>query len=513
MRWQEFILNENIIFIADNELKDNRLMNNYGVYGESVYVTDECRCFMARDDNGKFLIVTGGNSYDKFEGVEIEVFGDKVKKCPLSIYNSSIIRSIFPFASPVSAGGNKASIGLGDRLGLASPGHVRLIKNRNVFPVLAQQSIRELNLTGRTFNDVLSAAVWAVFQEGYKDGYGADGDHLKTADEVNMALDCGFTMVTLDCSEHIDNSIDVLGIDEISTLYNGIEKKKTEYWENRYCDKVFSISTDISLAISLTDLMPVVLTYGKALEFAEKIYSDILKDYERDIDFEISIDETLTPTSATAHYIIASELTQRGVKIKNMAPRFCGEFQKGIDYRGSAGLFEKEFKVHCAIAEKFGYRISVHSGSDKFSIFQTVGVQTKGNFHVKTAGTNWLEALRVIAIENPALFRVMYKHAFKRLPDAKKFYHIFTEPDLVPVIDNYREGEFAALLDIEESRQALHITYGYLLCDKSETGRYIFREEFFSTLHKCESTYYEFLRKHIGRHLEYLGICSGELSQ
>jgi hypothetical protein len=50
----------------------------------------------------------------------------------------------------------------------------------DVFPILAQQSMRELNLTGRTYDDVLSAAVWAVFQEGYKKGYGADGDHLKT---------------------------------------------------------------------------------------------------------------------------------------------------------------------------------------------------------------------------------------------------------------------------------------------------------------------------------------------
>ena len=72
---------------------------------------------------------------------------------------------------------------------MASPGHIRLIKGKNIFPVLAQQSVRELTLTNRTFDDVLASAVWAVFQEGYRDGYGADGDHLKTAGEVKGALD------------------------------------------------------------------------------------------------------------------------------------------------------------------------------------------------------------------------------------------------------------------------------------------------------------------------------------
>ena len=68
---------------------------------------------------------------------------------------------------------------------------------------MAQQSIK-LNLTGRTYDDVISAAAWAVFSRATK-GYGADGDHLKTAEEVKMALDIGMTMITLDCSDHIDN--------------------------------------------------------------------------------------------------------------------------------------------------------------------------------------------------------------------------------------------------------------------------------------------------------------------
>ena len=104
------------------------------------------------------------------------------------------------------------TIRLGARLGLASAGHIRLVKNYQFRPVLAQQSTRELNLTGRNYGGVLADVVWAVFQEDYQAGYGADhfGDEVK-----DLRLDYGFTMGTLDCSEYINN---------LSQPIGGIEK-------------------------------------------------------------------------------------------------------------------------------------------------------------------------------------------------------------------------------------------------------------------------------------------------
>ncbi len=503
--WKDFVEIWDIVLKNGKSSENNRFMEVYGVYGTSFNHSEEFRCFMARDKREKFLIVSGGSVFDLFEGDKFNISGNIVKKCPLSNHNSSLIRNIFPYTEPVTVGENPASIGLGDRLGLASAGHLRLIKGKAVFPVLAQQSIRELNLTGRTYDDVLAAAVWAVFQEGYKKGYGADGDHLKTEEEVRMALKCGFTMITLDCSEYIDNSIEGLSPEELMDQYELIDESVMAYWERKYLNRTLKFG-DYELSINIRELASAVLIYSDAIDFAESIYKTAIRDYDRAVDFEISIDETLTPTSVKAHYIIAAELQGGGVKIKNMAPRFCGEFQKGIDYKGDTGQFANEFELHSKIAEYFGYRISVHSGSDKFSVFPIIGDKTHGSVHLKTAGTNWLEALRVVALENPGLFRRMYKYAIKRLPDAKKFYHIFTEREMVQNIEKYSDGNLPELLEKEESRQALHITYGYLLCDKDSGGRYIFREEFFATLHTYEETYYDFLKKHIGRHLDLLGI-------
>jgi len=82
---------------------------------------------------------------------------------------------LFPFTKPVSLREHKITIGTGDRLGVANPGHIRAVQKYRVRPVLAQQSVRENTQTGRSFEEVVSDAAWAVFQENYQDGYGRMG--------------------------------------------------------------------------------------------------------------------------------------------------------------------------------------------------------------------------------------------------------------------------------------------------------------------------------------------------
>ena len=139
-------------------------------------------------------------------------------------------------------------------------------------------------------------------------------------------------------------------------------------------------------------------------------------------------------------------------------------------------------------------------------MFPIIGRVTERNFHIKTAGTNWLEAMRVIALKDAELFREMYRYSVRRLNDAKKYYHIYTEKDMVPDENRYSDDQLENLLIADESRQALHVTYGYLLGDKDENDRYLFRDRFFAVLHKYENTYYKCLEKHIGHHLEMLGF-------
>ena len=110
---------------------------------------------------------------------------------------------------------------------------------------------------------------------------------------------------------------------------------------------------------------------------------------------EVSVDETDTPTSQAEHVFIANELRRLGVRWVSLAPRYVGRFEKGVDYIGDLATFEEDFGGHAVIARAMGpYKLSLHTGSDKFSIYGIAAGLTNGLLHLKTAGTTYLEELR-----------------------------------------------------------------------------------------------------------------------
>ena len=482
--------------------------DKYGVFPYSIHCMDEGFIFMTKDVCHNMILVAAGEGalLKSFEGEEHSLPDIGFKLCPTNNNNLAALADRFPFVKPCSHKNRKITLGLGDRLGLASAAHIRLLRSYHVFPVLAQQSIRELNLTGRTYEDVLAAASWDVFREGWTDGFGADGDHLKTLEEVKMAIEFGYTMITLDCSEHIDNSIGDLDARAVHEKYLEIPVFEQERLEAKYLQKSFALADVADIAFTKEEFERTVLVYYKATNFTVSLFTEAIKDCGRVIDFEMSIDETITPTTPHAHFFVTSELVGGGVDITSLAPRFCGEFQKGIDYRGDITKFEEEYVIHAAIAGHFGYKLSIHSGSDKFSVFPVIGRCSGGKYHVKTAGTNWLEAVRIIAMEAPGLFRRMYRYAMENLDAAKKYYHIGTSVADLPEEADIDDKALPQLLDIDGPRQLLHITYGLLLCARNIDGGYTFRQEFFTVLKEHEEDYFTALNRHIGKHLKYLGL-------
>ena len=471
------------------------------VYPQSQAVYAHVKLAMVKGGRQKYLLAVGeGDLYRELEGEERGGY----KLCPLSHANRLVLNRYFPYTAPVAFGTKVATIGLGDRLGLASPGHIKVVAGRDVRPILAQQSIRELNLTGRDYKAVLDAACYAAFQEGYKDGFGADGDHLKKEEDIRMSLDLGFTMLTLDCSDHIDNTVNALSAEEADARYGALPADVRSYYERTYAGRTVEVGGHV-IAFERENLQRMVLIYRKAIDFMLHIYNAYIKNAEREVDFEISIDETATPTDPAAHYLIASELYSRDVKIYSMAPRFCGEFQKGIDYIGDIQQFERELAVHAAIADHFGYKLSIHSGSDKFSVFPIIAKHTKGRFHVKTAGTNWLEAMRTVARVNPALYRRMHAFALEHFEEATAYYHVSADISKVKPLAEVSDAELPEYMDEDNARQLIHITYGLLLQAKDADGRPLFKDEFFAALHDHEDEYEAALIRHIGRHLELLG--------
>jgi tagaturonate epimerase len=334
-----------------------------------------------------------------------------------------------------------------------------------------------------------------VFQEGYKKGFGADGDHLKTVKDVEYPLSLGFTMITLDCSEHIKNDV----------TENNAPPLPKQY-ADKYLNKKFNIEDGITLAFNEGELRQCAAIYGDAIKFAAEIYKQFFASGKYGADFEISIDETVSVTTPLQHFFVARELLDAGVSFATIAPRFCGEFQKGIDYKGDIAQFEKEIKVHATIARHLGYKLSIHSGSDKFSVFPAIGRETRGVFHVKTAGTNWLEAMRVVAEAEPSLYREVHAYALEAFDEAKKYYHVTTELSKIPDVGTVKDSDLPKLFENNDARQLIHITYGLILSRKNTDGSFTFRDRLYKLWRDHEKEYRSALVKHIGKHLELLGV-------
>ena len=508
--WREYV--QEIIGDSFDSAKLGRNFKDFGAGGECVYPAsfhrqENCALFVARIRGEKKLVAVAGAKSELFENIREEqslfIEGKPVKIAALSAANAEVLRKEFAFMNPVAFGRDSFSLGLGDRLGLASPGHLHCLPGTKIRPVLAQQSIRELVLTGRTYEEVLDAASWAVFQEGYHTGFGADGDHLKKPEEVKMALDLGFSMITLDCSEKIDSSVSVMNATELAKAYAKLDPAFRQTMEAEYLNKEFIVA-GYKISFDPETLQRILLTYGATLAYIKEIYEDFIRPQTQEIDFELSIDETTTPTTLAAHYFMAAESAKAGVFLYSVAPRFCGEFQKGIDYIGDLAQFEKEFAAHVALADHFGYKISVHSGSDKFSVFPIVGQYTKGRVHVKTAGTNWLEALRVICRKDPALFREICDFAHASFAEATKLYHVTTDLNKIPQTAEMTDAQLERMLNEPDARQLLHITYGQILTGQDVDGQYSFRDRLYAFWNRHEKEYSAVLEEHIGKHIKTL---------
>ena len=437
-----------------------------------------------------------------FQGEVVEIEGGaSALFAALTHANALSLRRALPFTAPSPLADREITFGVGDRLGVAGAGHLRVMKRYRAAPVLAQQSVRELDLTGRDYEQVLDASTWAVFQEGYEQPWGADGDHLKSEEWVRTALTIGYTMITADVSDYIRKEFDTADDARIAEAYAGLEEEYRRRIEERYLSLEMALDTGEKISFTKEALARTALVYGRAIEHGVRLYrAGVEVKGEGSFDFELSVDETETPTTAEAHLFVALEAGEAGMKISSLAPRFVGEFQKGIDYIGDLQEFERTFATHAALARKLGYRISVHSGSDKFSAFPVVGRLTRGCFHLKTAGTNWLEAVKIMAMEEPALYRRLHRAALDRFGKATSYYHVTTNLDNVPPLAELSDADLPGLFGNADSRQLIHITYGELLRDP-EIG-----EPFFAALHEHIEEYWQALERHIGRHLEILGV-------
>jgi len=377
------------------------------------------------------------------------------------------------------------SFGFGDRLGLATPGHIAAVRGTKFAPIFAQQSVRENARTGRTPQQVMDDAKRAVEAAGWDGPWGADADHLKAVEDIPPFVEAGYTFFTVDPGEYVDNAADTDPLevlkqkiaggnwDELSALY--LNKGGEQTWGK----------------FDAESLMRAVVKYGRSIQHAATMFNR-LAQMKAGFDFEVSVDETDSPTTPLEHFFIANELTRLGVKFTSLAPRFIGRFEKGVDYIGDINILDAELAKHAAVTAYFGtYKLSLHSGSDKFSVYPLIARHWGEHIHVKTAGTSYLEALRVLAQHEPDLFLNIYSLGRECYEADRRTYHVSAKLEMLP-----KENDLPALLNDFHAREVLHVTFG------SALGQ--FGADIRSSLVKHADAYLVGLETHFRKHLSLL---------
>ena len=462
----------------------------FRVMGRSAS-TDEAAFSLVRDSEYRTFLLVQGDA----EGFSGALHGESVL-CPLTLENARALARRLPWLVPQRIPSGKTSFGFGDRLGMATPGHVRSLTGYEVFPIFAQQSVRENERTGRSFAEVLTDATFGVFREGYDQGFGADADHLKNLADAEDAAHTGFTFFTCDPGDHVQLT-ESMNPDELRSAFSVLPLAK--HWERRFLNRTFQVGGTTSLRFKEEDLCRAGVKYGRAIEHAVNMYSGLSQLLPDGFDYEVSVDETESPTTPLEHLFVALELHHQGVEFVSLAPRFVGAMEKGVDWRGDLDQFKADLLSHAAIARYVGgYRLSLHSGSDKFSLYSLLADATGGCCHVKTAGTSYLVALDVLARKDPGLFRDIAMFSLAAFAEDKATYHISADVSKIPAIESLADDELPQFVQTHDSRQVLHVAYGSVL--NCSLGEQLVR-----TVLKYEAEHEEALAVHLGRHIQGLG--------
>jgi len=262
----------------------------------------------------------------------------------------------------------------------------------------------------------------------------------------------------------------------------------------RYLGVQFEVE-DLALAFDEPALARAAAKYGRAIGHTVRMYRHLASIMGgRAFELEVSVDETETPTSPQEHFFVANELQRLGVQWVSLAPRYIGRFEKGADYIGDLDAFDADLAKHAAIARVLGpYKLSIHSGSDKFSVYPLYARHAGRLVHLKTAGTSYLEALRAIAGVDPGLFRSILAFALERYEEDRLTYHVSANVDKVPRPETLTDDDLSMVLDLFDGREVLHVTFGSVL-DR-------FGEELLAALDADEEAYYTALEVHFDRHL------------
>jgi len=371
----------------------------------------------------------------------------------------------------------KYSFGIGDRFGREGKAQLQAVikaksQGVDIVPVW-NKSHREHSIVKTEPADVRIEADDAVKMMGWAGSYYVDADHigLKNVDLFIESSD----FFTLDVADFIGESANEGNVKEFVDKYK------------KYTGALSIDGIEESFDITKEQIEHITRKYLLAVKEAGKIYRHIeAAKGAGNFIAEVSMDETDAPQSPVEMLFILGAIAEEGIAAQTIAPKFTGRFNKGVDYVGDVGQFAAEFEADLAViafaVREFGLptnlKLSIHSGSDKFSIYEPIRKAKKkfdAGLHLKTAGTTWLEELIGLAVaggDGLEMSKQIYAKALERFDELCGPYAtvIDIDKDKLPTpqeVNAWNSKQFADALRHDQScsdynlhfRQLLHVGY------------------------------------------------------
>lgn len=409
----------------------------------------------------------------------------------------------------------KYSFGIGDRFSHEGKAQLAaLIEGAGKYPFefvpVWNKSNREHQIIGTEPADTRREADEAVKALGYNKPYFVDADHINM-NNVDRFIDAS-NFFTIDVADYIGKPADESAVKAF--VRNNM----------KYAGQLQIPGIDTPFTVDVTLLETLAGKYLFAAQEAGRIYRHIASKKGTDnFVTEVSMDEVDAPQTPIEIFFILSALAQEGVPAQTIAPKFTGRFNKGVEYVGDTTQFEKEFRedllvIDYAVKEfglPTGLKLSIHSGSDKFSIYPIMGRlirQYDKGIHIKTAGTTWLEENIGLALADEQALALAKRIAISALGRMKELCIPYTtvidiNPAKLPTaeqIQGWSGQEYARVLRHNrhdplynpDFRQLVHVSYKIA----AEYG-----DEFYSALRRNASVVAEQVMENIlDRHITRL---------
>jgi len=371
----------------------------------------------------------------------------------------------------------KYSFGTGDRFGREGTAQLAAIREigRLGIPVVPvwNKSNREHTIIGSQPTDVRAEASAAVKKEQYTGSYYVDADHINLTTVDRFAESSDF--FTIDVASYIGIKPDLASVEGFVKRYGS------------YLGTISVPGIEKKLNVTREFLTTLAGNYLVAVDEVSRIYEHICRIKGKgNFIAEVSVDEAELVQGPLELFFILAMLKERNVEVQTIAPKFSGLFAKGIDYIGDTGGFAAEFEQDVAVTRfavaELGLpenlKLSVHSGSDKFTIYPEIKKAIRkfdAGIHVKTAGTTWLEEVIGLAEaggEGLEIAREIYRKSLLRYDELTGPYTtvLSIDPKMLPAtgeVDSWNNRQFSEALTHDPQcrrynphfRQLVHVGY------------------------------------------------------